>query len=73
MAGAAGALGLFAVGNMAVRGTMSPKVHSAFLGLLKETNKAIQKTTSLEGLQALKADRALLIEFLKSMKVEEEE
>ena len=73
MAGAAGALGLFAVGNMAVRGTMSPKVHSAFLGLLKETNKAIQKTTSLEGLQALRADRALLIEFLKSMKVEEEE
>jgi len=73
MAGAAGALSLFAVGNMAVRGTMSPKVHSAFLGLLKETNKAIQKTTSLEGLQALRADRALLIEFLKSMKVEEEE
>ena len=72
MAGAAGALGLFAAGNIALRGTMSPRVHSAFLGLLKETNKAIQKTTSLEGLQALRADRALLIEFLKSVKVEEE-
>lgn len=73
MAGAAGALGLLAAGNIALRGTMSPRVHSAFLGLLKETNKAIQKTTSVEGLQALRADRALLIEFLKSVEVGEEE
>ncbi len=43
MAGAAGALGLLAAGNIALRGTMSPRVHNAFLGLLKETNKAIQK------------------------------
>ena len=73
MAGAAGALSLFAAGNIAIRGTMSPKVHSAFLGLLKETNKAIQKTTSIEGLRALRADRVLLIEFLGSVKVEKEQ
>lgn len=72
MAGAAGALGLLAAGNIAIRGTMSPRVHSAFLGLLKETNKAIQKTTSIEGLRALRADKVLLIEFLGSVKVEEE-
>ena len=73
MAGAAGALGLFMAGNIAIRGTMSPKVHSAFLGLLKETNKAIQKTTSIEGLKALRADKVLLIEFLGSVKVEKEQ
>ena len=73
MAGAAGALGLFMAGNIAIRGTMSPKVHSAFLGLLKETNKAIQKTTSIEGLRALRADKVLLIEFLGSVKVEKEQ
>ena len=60
-------------GNIAIRGTMSPKVHSAFLGLLKETNKAIQKTTSIEGLRALRADKVLLIEFLGSVKVEKEQ
>jgi len=66
MAGAAGAIGLVGAGHYAIKGALSPTARVAFATLLKETNKAIRVAKNPDMLRALRADKALLVEILRS-------
>jgi hypothetical protein len=64
------AMGIPAVGVLAYRGLMSPASRTFMANLLRNTNKLIKKTPDPVIRAALNADRVILIDLIKNIKVE---